>query len=159
MKSPWPQSAVSSHHTGALGSCCCCCWTLRGWRLYLERAVLVVVVVGPFVDGGTILRGLCLLCLSLFWTRSAVSSKSPGELVCVRCCGTSLRTTARFATWRRLCLWLLFCVVNTGSPNHLSKNDGVELVTKMTQETQSFPNLVQADPRGVAPFPLQRAAA
>ena len=42
---------------------------------------------------------------------------------------------------------------------NLAKNDGVELVTKMTQETElpSFPNLAQAHPRahprGGATFP------
>ena len=94
VKSPLPQSAVSSHHTGAIGfcSCCCscCCWTLRGWRHYLAGALLVVVlvvlvVVGPFVDGDTTLRGLCLLSLLLVLSRSIVSFKSPGELLCVFC--------------------------------------------------------------------------
>ena len=33
---------------------------------------------------------------------------------------------------------------------NLAKSDGVELVTKMTQETQSFLNLAEADPRGGA---------
>jgi hypothetical protein len=42
---------------------------------------------------------------------------------------------------------------------NLAQNDDVELVTKMTQETQSFPNLVQADPREMPPFSPQRAAA
>ena len=40
-----------------------------------------------------------------------------------------------------------------GCTKKLSENDNAELVTKMTQETQSFPNLVQADPRGGATFP------
>ena len=38
-------------------------------------------------------------------------------------------------------------------PERQQKNDDVELVTKMTQETQSSRNLVQADPRGGATFP------
>ena len=43
---------------------------------------------------------------------------------------------------------------------HLGKNDDdVELVTKITQEAQCFPNLVQADPREVPQSPPQRAAA
>ena len=67
-----------------------CCWTLRGWRHYLAGALLVVVlvvlvVVGPFVDGDTTLRGLCLLSLLLVLSRSIVSFKSPGELLCVFC--------------------------------------------------------------------------
>ena len=47
----------------------------------------------------------------------------------------------------------LVLVVSRVNKINLAKNDGVELVTKMTQETQSFPNLVQADPRGGATFP------
>ena len=54
--------------------------TLRGLCLC---CVVVLVVVGPFVDGDTTLRGLCLLCLLLVLSRSIVSFKSPGELLCV----------------------------------------------------------------------------
>ena len=40
-----------------------------------------------------------------------------------------------------------------------SKNDGVAYVSRVTQETQSSPNLAEADPREVPPSFLQRAAA
>ena len=54
-----------------------------------------------------------------------------------------------------LCVPFL-CVGKHGPRVHkinLAKNDDVGLVTKMTQETQSFPNFVQADSRRGATFP------